>query len=270
MTLKPLSSAVSSPLRVLRAVRTDEVVRAAPTLAKLGVRALWRAGELTARGAVRIGGIAVEGATKGRSVLAIVDDMSFEARRIVLDALGEAPTVRPGHAIEVRVVEEGNPDDSRTVAERVSDLLDLSNDVAVKARAHPAYLRVADEVAPDEARILRLVAEKGPQACVDVRTRRPFGVGSELVAARLSMIGRLAGCSDLDQVQAYLDNLERLGLISFSPEPLADTTAYQVLEVQPEVTEALAQARRGTTLRHSIELTAFGRNFCESAGLTEP
>lgn len=267
MSINPVSRS-STPMRVLRAVSGPEILKAAPTLAKLGSRALWRAGQFTAKSSVRLGGIAVDGVMNRRSVIAIADDVGSEARRLVLQALGELPAGPPGQPIEARVVEDGRVRDTRTVAERVEDLLEESNEVSVRSTAHPAYLRVASELAPDEARILRLFAEHGPQACIDVRTRRPLGVGSELVAARLSMIGRLAGCSDLGQVQAYLDNLYRLGLITFSPEPLDDAAAYQVLEVQPEALEALGKRGRGTTVRRSIELTAFGRNFCESSGLT--
>ena len=48
------------------------------------------------------------------------------------------------------------------------------------------------------------------------------------------MIGAEAGCRFVDQVPAYLSNLNRLGLIWFSREPVRDRERYQVLEVQPE------------------------------------
>jgi hypothetical protein len=263
----PSLPSVDAPMRVLRAVRGDEIVRAAPILARLGARALFRAARLTVDGAFLLGGIALDGAFSGKSIVAIVDEVTNETRRFVLDALGEPDPVRASRPIEARVVDEGRPPPVRSLEEQVADLLEVSNEVSSQASTHPAYLRVADELAPDEARILRLVAEQGPQPAVDVRTRRPFGVGSTLVQARMTMIGRLAGCADLSQVPAYLDNLERLGLMAYSPEPVDDPNGYQVLEVQPEVTEALGRAGRGTTVRRRLELTAFGRNFCESSGL---
>jgi Abortive infection alpha len=60
-----------------------------------------------------------------------------------------------------------------------------------------------------------------------------------------------------------MNNLYRLGLIWFSREPLEDPLRYQVLEAQPEVTEAMEKAGRGKTVRRSIHLTAFGSDFCE-------
>ena len=42
---------------------------------------------------------------------------------------------------------------------------------------HPAYERILGELAPDEARVLLLLLEKGPQPSVDVRTGGPIGHG---------------------------------------------------------------------------------------------
>ena len=62
---------------------------------------------------------------------------------------------------------------------------------------------------------------------------------------------------------AYLNNLERLGLIWFSHEPIEQPVAYQVLEAQPDVMDAIKRAPRAKTIQRSIDLTPFGRDFCE-------
>jgi hypothetical protein len=128
--------------------------------------------------------------------------------------------------------------------------------------AHPAYARILTELAPDEARILRLMATDGPQPSVDVRAANLLGIGTDLVAGGLNMIGAEAGVADRERVPAYLNNLERLGLIWFSREPLDDAIAYQVLEAQPEVMDALKRAARAKTMQRSIHLTPFGEDFC--------
>ena len=130
-------------------------------------------------------------------------------------------------------------------------------------QGHPAYARILEQLAPDEARILRLLAIRGPQPTVDVRASQLIGVGSQLVAGGLNMIGPEAGCRHIDRVPAYLDNLNRLGLIWFSREPLEDPAAYQVLEAQPEVLHALKSNTRSKTIQRSIHLTPFGKDFCE-------
>ena len=168
-------------------------------------------------------------------------------------------------------VEESMPqnrDDTSSAALRArgEELLRLSADVNYEEDSHPAYARILDVMAPDEARILRLLMERGAQPSVDVRSGGPLGVGvvaTELVAPGLNMIGAEAGCRHLDRVPAYLNNLYRLGLIWFSREQVGDHLRYQVLEAQPEVVGALDEAGRGArTIRRSIHLTPFGADFC--------
>jgi Abortive infection alpha len=143
------------------------------------------------------------------------------------------------------------------------ELLRQSRDVWTEDRGHPAYARIIEELAPDEARILVLLVRQGPQPTVDVRTGGVLGlVSSTLVAARLTMIGAHAGCRYVERVPSYLNNLERLGLIWFPLDPLKDPVEYQVLEAQPDVVAARASVRRSRIVRRSIHLTPFGSDFC--------
>jgi hypothetical protein len=72
-------------------------------------------------------------------------------------------------------------------------------------------------------------------------------------------------------VPAYLDNLNRLGLIWFSRETVRDVNPYQVLEAQPDAVEAMREAgRTARTVRRSIHLTPFGTDFCEVCLPLEP
>lgn len=147
--------------------------------------------------------------------------------------------------------------------ERGAGLLAQAADVTLEDETHPAYLRILDELTPDEARILRLLATRGPQPAVDVRTGRPLRIGSELVASGLTVVGAEAGCRYGERVPAYLNNLFRLGMIWFSHEELHDLRGYQVLEAQPEIKDARARAGRAArVIRRSIVLTPFGEDFC--------
>lgn len=147
---------------------------------------------------------------------------------------------------------------------RGAQLLYDSADVWYHDDTHPAYERILSELSPDEARILRLLAIEGPQPSIDVRTNRPLGVGSELVASGLSMIGLQAGVRNVERTKADLNNLERLGLVWFSREQVSDPSRYQVVEVQPDVLDALKRAGRSPkTIHRSIHLTPFGEDFCE-------
>ncbi|MBF4161309.1 DUF4393 domain-containing protein [Nocardioides sp. CBS4Y-1] len=135
---------------------------------------------------------------------------------------------------------------------------------------HPAFSRMLDELAPDEARLLMMLLEHGPQPSVDVRTGGPVGlVSSQLVAPGLTMIGARAGLRRPEQVPAYLNNLFRLGVVWFSSEPVRDPLEYQVLEAQPDVLEACRSVTFAKVVRRSIHLTPFGEDFCRAALLDE-
>ncbi|WP_327110165.1 DUF4393 domain-containing protein [Nocardia sp. NBC_01730] len=143
-------------------------------------------------------------------------------------------------------------------------LLARSADVYFTEDVHPAYDRILDQLAPDEARMLRFMALNGPQPSVDVRTNRPLGIGSELVQGDLTSVPEQAGVRYPDRARSYLINLNRLGLTLTSDDPVV-LSRYMVLEVQPMVEAALKKAGRAPKIvRKSLRLTEFGEDFCHT------
>jgi hypothetical protein len=201
---------------------------------------------------VRTGARVARGLAAGESPAKIAGELGAELRSAAQSVLGVAPD-EPTHgasAAELRA--------------RGAELLRQSSDVHFVEDTHPAYERILGELTPDEARIIRFLYREGPQPTVDVRTNRPLGIGSELIEAGLSMIGRQSGVRNLSRTNAYLNNLFRLGLVWFSREEV-EPSRYQVVEVQPEVQEAMSRAGRAPkTIRRSIHLTPFGEDFCQT------
>ncbi|MFF2555819.1 Abi-alpha family protein [Nocardia sp. NPDC058058] len=151
---------------------------------------------------------------------------------------------------------------SEELRRRGDALLARSADVYFTEDVHPAYDRILDQLAPDEARILRFMALNGPQPAVDVRTNRPLGIGSELVQGDLTSVPEQAGVRYPDRARHYLINLNRLGLTTTSDDPVV-LSRYMVLEVQPVVETALKKAGRVPKIvRKSLRLTEFGEDFC--------
>jgi Abortive infection alpha len=237
------------------------LIRAAPGLVRIAAAAAWRTAGWTLETSARVGSRVVEAAASGESTTELLRSAGTDARDYVRQLLGlsETPPSRPAPGAEASQNGAGSP-----LRERGAELLRKSADVNFDEDAHPAYDRILDELAPDEGRILRLLATRGPQPAVDVRSGLiPLTATSDLVAPGLNMIGAEAGCRHLERLPAYLNNLNRLGLIWFSREALEDPLAYQVLEAQPEVVEALKQGRT-RTVRRSIHLTPFGEDFCKT------
>jgi len=210
---------------------------------------LWRAtpgmGRIAALTGLRLAGEAAK--AYGRTVLRL-------ARAATPEASPPTPQAAPRRS--------PTPDSSAAaLRRRGEELLRESADIRADQDSHPAYMRILDALAPDEARILRFLASHGSQPSVDVRSGLPLA--SELLVQGRTMIAEEAGCRHADRVYAYLNNLHRLGLVWFLREPLRDSARYQVLEAQPEVVEALKQGgRTARTVRRSIVLTPFGEDFC--------
>ena len=128
---------------------------------------------------------------------------------------------------------------------------------------HPAFAQMLRSMTPDEARILRFLAVAGPQPAIDIRTRTPFGIGSERLAGGINLIAEMAGCTRPERDRHYLANLNRLGLVRFSEEPVTDRRRYAFVEAQPKATGPMERVRTARTIYRSIYLSLFGEQFCE-------
>ncbi len=204
----------------------------------------------------------IDRAVAGESAAAIMQEAAQDLRAAAWRALGVMSAPDPRAA---RRRTGGRDTDTADLRRRGADLLRRSNDVHVVEDTHPAFARILGELTPDEARILRFLYLEGPQPSIDVRTARPLGIGSELVAGGLNMIAEHAGCRHVENIHQYLTNLQRLGLIEFSKEQVSNPQRYQVVEAQPKVAEAMKHAGRMPKAVHrSIHLNEFGRTFCET------
>jgi Abortive infection alpha len=248
----------------------SQLVHNAPGLARIAAGMWWRATKWgmvnSAATGVRLARAAAEPVLAAQAVT----ELGSELREYARDRLGITELDERMQQL-VPAQDGASSNGSRSGAGRDAiglrvqgaQLLRAAAQVDPDEHAHPAYARILTELAPDEGRILRLLATSGAQPSVDVRASGPIGVGTQLVASNMNMIGAEAGCQDRDRLPAYLNNLHRLGLIEFAREPIEDAVAYQVLEAQPEVLDAIKQASRAKTVQRSISLTPFGEDFCE-------
>jgi abortive infection alpha-like protein len=243
-----------------------QLAETAPAVARLAVGLSWRATRWSVAVSVRTGKQLTRASIDPVLLAQVAAELGADLREHARDLLGVTE-------LDERVRQLMPPDESPSSNGKVAEavalrikgalLLRAAADVDAEDDAHPAYARILTELVPDEGRILRLLATDGPQPSVDVRATNLIGISSDLVAAGLNMVGAAAGVSHADRVPAYLNNLERLGLVWFSREPLEAPGAYQLLEAQPDVLAAIQRAPRARTTQRSIVLTPFGRDFCD-------
>jgi hypothetical protein len=208
----------------------DDLIRSAPGLARIYATMWWHTAEWTVNSSLRAGSRLLRAAVRGgppADLLGAVEEEVRDYARQLLgqDRLDDVPDSASGARDHRAPPAAGRPPSD--LRQRGAELLRRSADVHETDDVHPAYERILEVLAPDEARILRLLATAGPQPSVDVRAGLPMA--SELVAPGRSMIGAEAGCRYPDRVRAYLNNLYRLGLIWFSREPIRERLRYQVL-----------------------------------------
>lgn len=253
-----------SPTRPLG--REQAIVGALPGVTRIALGTSLRLAGWVGRAYVRAGSRLIRSTGADRMLEPIADDVLTYLRALLAPDAGSGRPARDEPVLDADVVEVNGHPTQWELRERGAELLRQSAELdAFPDEAHPAYIRILDELAPDEARILRLLALEGPQPAVDVRTGGPIGrVRDELIAPGLNMIAMEGGLRRSEDVARHLHNLYRLGLIWFSREQIADRTRYQVLEAQPEVAAAMQRAGRGRTVRRSIHLTPFGDDFCRT------
>lgn len=156
------------------------------------------------------------------------------------------------------------PGSPASLRERGRELLAQSASLEADEE-HPAFGIVLEQIAPDEMRVLRVLARDGDQAAVDVEASGVLGGPGRAVARRLSMLAETAGCKHPDRLPVYLDNLERLGIIRVGDDEVGDA-GYEVIEAQPRVEQARQEATRSASrarlVRRRLGLTDFGTAFC--------
>ena len=245
-----------------------QLIEHAPGLARLAAGMWWRATKWGLGASVRTAAQLTQVAADPVLTAEVVNELGHQLREYARDLLGITE-------LDARVRQLSTPDPSASsngngavpesggLRAQGAQLLRAAAEVDPGEHPHPAYVRILTELAPDEGRILRLLATEGAQPSVDVRAAGLIGVGADLIEGGLNMIGARAGCQRRDRVPLYLNNLERLGLIWFSREPIEDPIAYQVLEAQPEVMDAMQRTSRSKIVQRSIHLTPFGDDFCE-------
>jgi len=229
-------------------------------VARVAGAVAWRAVISIAKGSMDTVQELVKEVQAGEPITHIVDHQVALVQSVVLQALGvENSQAAPSpHRGPRRITTE---QDLRAVGNAM--LKGSWRAASGPGAEHPSFALILQSLTPDEARILRFLAVAGPQPAIDVRTSTPFGVGSVRLAGDVNLIAEMAGCSRPDRDQHYLANLERLGLVRLSAEPVTDRRRYAFVEAQPKATEPMERVGKAKTIYRSIYLSVFGQQFSE-------
>ncbi|NMN96621.1 Abi-alpha family protein [Antrihabitans stalactiti] len=226
-------------------------------LAKLAGKSFMRTLGAITKGSIDTANEIAHDISTGEPITEIVDQRVEQVRSAAWSALG----------MEERVggIALGKGATARDLRAQGDALIDISWNVAAQPREqHPAFKQILDSLVPDEARILRFLAVAGPQPAIDIRTKTFLMKGSERIAGGISYIADMAGCAWPDRDQHYLANLNRLGLVRFSEEPVDDYRRYSLLSAHAKAMEAQEKAKKTMDVYRSIYLSLFGKQFTEA------
>lgn len=148
-----------------------------------------------------------------------------------------------------------------------ANLLANSMNKVVKDGVHPSFVEIIKQLCPDEAKILRYLSEHIIIPTVTLRFEKDDGAGI-LGARNFSNVGELTGCEKAFDLDAYFDNLIRLGLLRASPISgyMVGKNIYEPLKEHPYIKQLIPERTEYNIPRFSegfIELTDFGNLFCE-------
>lgn len=159
--------------------------------------------------------------------------------------------------------------------ERLSDLyirlLATASNQDTVGHAHPSFVNVINNLSPDEAHLLAFFSHQPNLPICFAIARGAGGAGTthKALSGPLVDVGVVADLHFPENVDAYLSNLEGLGLVSIdSGQWLSGDQYYEPIESshRPRFTELVASHRElaGDTLhfkRGLAKLSSFGRKF---------
>jgi hypothetical protein len=134
-----------------------------------------------------------------------------------------------------------------TLRDMYVNLLATSMDAETAHNAHPAFVEVIKQLTPDEAKLLTWLRLNDGVSVTQV--------GEPLEGLVIEHIGKPAGCEYLGLTSSYLDNLDRLGIISW------ESNAVRIGQDRQMVIDA-GEWDGPSRVFYLATLTHFGKQFC--------
>lgn len=158
----------------------------------------------------------------------------------------------------------GSPD----LTEMFAQLLVSASNKQRADVVHPSFVQIIQQLASDEAAILKRLNEVNRAAVLNVNYTTKGVPGYEVLLTNFSYVGRDAGIPVSPAIKVHIGSLCRLGLAEL-PEGvfLTDKALYRELEQAPELKSTLANCLkidgRKLEFEHRVlQLTSFGKLFC--------
>ena len=164
--------------------------------------------------------------------------------------------------------------DNHELRDMYANLLASSMNKFVKNNVHPSYVETIKQLCPDEARILKYMAEKINIPTISLYYGNHFN-GMKRIIKDFSDVGYLTHCEEPLDITKYFGNLVRLGLLEIpdsSPSvhsSLSDQQLYEPLKKHPYIQALSKKFDNKEDKSNELEIiegyasiTDYGIGFC--------
>ena len=201
------------------------------------------------------------------------EEALFEVRKMVNEKMYnvlEENIVPPKPSIVVPTLQNASITEEHDLREMYANIIATSMDKLVKNNVHPGFVEIVKQITSDEAKVLKLVSQKGSVPTLSLRYEMNDR-GGVTVIRDFSDIGEVAGCENPENISEYFDNLERLGLIinAEGMSSFTDKSRYEPLKqhrfILPYATEQKAKENGydKTKFEESlVRISSYGKKFC--------
>ncbi|MGB3123766.1 MAG: DUF4393 domain-containing protein [Pseudomonas sp.] len=155
-----------------------------------------------------------------------------------------------------------------SLSDMYANLLAASMDKKTADGAHPAFVKIIEQLTPDEAKLIAYFIQPLPFPLVTVRLESvDFQQGGVNLAINVSLFGEKLGLEAPHLVPTYLDNLCRLGLTLIQSDySYTEANLYAELESSEKVKqlllpENLAAGSKYGLRRKAVQVTNLGMQF---------
>lgn len=161
--------------------------------------------------------------------------------------------------------------DNEELRDMYANLLAASMNKVVRNGVHPSFVEIIKQLCPDEAKILRHIAQQEGFPLLGIRYENPKTSDGFDIVKHFSDIGYKTNCEYPQDFPKYLDNLVRLGLVELEGmrsltfkefyQPLNEHPDFQKLLTVPE-NYKLVGYNYAKACPHFGVVTRFGKDFC--------
>ena len=191
---------------------------------------------------------------------------------IKLKGVPEENIITPDPSLAVPIIEALRyTAHKEEIREMFSNLIATAMDKDTALQAHPSFVEIIKQLSPDEAKMITTILDNGLHPLISVRAIRDnHEKGFLEIKKNFTNLPHIAKCSNPEMGSSYIENLNRLGLITIDRQVhLIDNDMYydelinhpDIQSLNPQI---LSMNRKISYKKYSFSRTEFGESFVKA------